>query len=569
MRRWMSGRLMSLFLLVVWATIADACDTVSCEIVSREADSKLINELIHLNPLLNPIKDDIKEKQYAITNNPYKDDVAHVRRSVDPVAREESEFRDKRFSMVKAAQERFLGMSLHDSDVLEIGLSLSGGGYRAMLGALGSLNVMQETGLLDCIMSMAGLSGSTWLMAPWITSGMSLADYKEYVLPKLRLGLLPDQLHEFGNTANALLVKFAYEQPLTTVDVYGCLLANTLLEMCGKESMHACLSSTFHDHVPSHAKRIAQAEYPLPIYTAVLGDMDSTQEWFEFTPYEVGCREFGAFVPTWAFGRRFKNGVSTDNAPEQTLGYLMGICGSAFGGNFEQAYDMVLKKFINDPFWREVIEFFAYTEFGKLRLAYAQVPNFMHKLSGTALSKRKTIKLVDAGLEFNNPVFATYRDTPQGDAPDLVFVFDYGSAIGNHELSLVSNYAQRKELKFPSVKGISAGSRVLTVLKDENDPEIPTVLYLPRIKDEKLLTQYEHDARYSYYTELLADLDWEASVRDGFAATINMQYTKEQAEKVCGLMEFNLRTQIERIREIMKQRVFEKRRLNREREMIA
>jgi len=35
--------------------------------------------------------------------------------------------------------------------------------------------------------------------------------------------------------------------------------------------------------------------------------------WFEMTPFEVGSEDFGAYIPTWSFGRLFRNGRSVEN----------------------------------------------------------------------------------------------------------------------------------------------------------------------------------------------------------------------------------------------------------------
>ena len=50
------------------------------------------------------------------------------------------------------------------------------------------------------------------------------------------------------------------------------------------------------------------------------------------TPFEVGCDELAAFVPTWAFGRKFEGGVSVVGLPEQSLSLLVGLCVSAPAG---------------------------------------------------------------------------------------------------------------------------------------------------------------------------------------------------------------------------------------------
>jgi phospholipase A2 len=522
-------------------------------------DRGILHTLIHSNPLFNPLKEYIKQSQYAIIHNPDKYNVAYVRQG-SALATEEIFWRNRRFAKIKAAQEKFLGMSLADDEVLEIAISCSGGGFRAMLGALGSLKVAEETGLLDCVMSLATLSGSTWLVAPWITSGMSLSAYKDFILPKLSWGLLPDHVHEFTNVIDRFLVKFAYAQPLTLVDLYGGLLANTLFEMCGKESLEVYLSGTIHENAPSQEKRIAHANYPFPIYTAVLGDMDYAQEWFEFTPYEVGCRSFNAYIPSWSFGRTFKQGVSTNDAPEQALAYLLGIFGSAFAFNFEQAYDILIRQFVNIPFLQPLIESIVYSELGKIRLAYAEVCNFMYKMPECVLHKRKTLKLVDAGLEFMNPIFATYRKAPDGEAPDMVIVCDYSeSGLGLPELSKAAAYAKRKNLKFSYIPHDElCGKRTITVFK-ENNLEVPVILYMPRIKDDTLLSSCMYDVRYAYYTQCLSDLDWENEISQGFADTLNLEYTKQQAEVVCALHEFNMLVNIDNIRNEMKERVLTKR----------
>lgn len=523
------------------------------------------------------IKNEIRKHQFAITHNPFKDNIAYTQFRQDQLSPEEQHWRAKRFHIVKQAQEKLLGISLADDEVLDIGFSMSGGGFRALLGTLGSLGAAQKTGLLDCVMSIAGLSGSVWFLAPWITSGLSLQDYKERILsllPKLRnvflhnpIGFWLNPKYKLTNTIDNLLVKFASNQPLTIVDLYGSVLSNTLFDIdnMGASSFYAHLASTLDPHVPSHAQRIEQVDrYPFPVYTAVLGDFDQPQEWFEFTPYEVGCKAFKAYVPSWGFGREFDGGKSIDSGPEQTLGYLMGICGSAFAANFETIYTEVLsKQLAHIPVLNQAIEYAAYSEFGQIRFAYAQVNNFMYNMPEFRLQKRKIIKLVDAGLAFNNPIFATYRKSPTGSAPDLVFVFDYGfPTVGLSELEKAAYYAKQKDLKFPVVNDQNADKKVLTVCKNEGDLQTPVILYLPRVKDNQLLTQYEKDERYQHYAKLLLPLDWENIVTTGYANTFSRLYTREQAETVCALAEFNMLTQIENIRKEMHQRIMEKREKN-------
>ncbi|KAK3045493.1 hypothetical protein LTS18_013753, partial [Coniosporium uncinatum] len=59
---------------------------------------------------------------------------------------------------------------------------------------------------------------------------------------------------------------------------------------------------------------------------------DAWFQWFEMTPFEIGCDELEAWVPTWGFGRPFSEGKSTMQLPEQSLALLLGLCTSAPAG---------------------------------------------------------------------------------------------------------------------------------------------------------------------------------------------------------------------------------------------
>jgi len=59
---------------------------------------------------------------------------------------------------------------------------------------------------------------------------------------------------------------------------------------------------------------------------------DAWFQWFEMTPFEVGCDELEAWVPTWGFGRPFSEGRSTLQLPEQSLSLLLGLATGAPAG---------------------------------------------------------------------------------------------------------------------------------------------------------------------------------------------------------------------------------------------
>ena len=54
------------------------------------------------------------------------------------------------------------------------------------------------------------------------------------------------------------------------------------------------------------------------------------QEWYEFTPFEVGIPKYGVFMNSKDFASKFYVGQKVKSFPEVRLHFLYGIWGSAF-----------------------------------------------------------------------------------------------------------------------------------------------------------------------------------------------------------------------------------------------
>lgn len=518
-----------------------------------------------LGIILNPLKQLIKLDQYAVTHNPHKRDVATVRLG-GPLCQGELDFRDQRFPVVKHAQERFLDMDLDEDDVLEIGFSCSGGGMRAKTYAAGVIFGASELGLLDAVMCVSGLSGGTWFLGPWISSGLDVRAYRQRALEDCVQGIGIERAKDLAAMMDALWVKFAYNQPINIIDCYGALLGNSFLRDYDKPQNLMYLSE--------QVSTLERGDFPLPVYTAILAERDEPNHWFELTPFEVGSRWLGAYIPAWAFGQQFKNGKSKDAAPEMSLGFEMGIFGSAFAASFEEAYEKALKdakmpSFLKgvplaDKIWAAMKKVLAdlalNTEAGELRLAWAEVFNYVYKHKQTSYSEYKDIKLADGGVYFNNPIFATYRKPPFGGAPDVVFVFDAGATIIMEELQIAADYARKNDLKFPFIDPqTDIAHDLITVFGDVEDLSVPLVIYMPRIVDQKVVRRFLKDPVLSGLARELKDFDIEEVISSGFAGTFNFDYTMEQAELLASLAEFNIRACEEQIKDLLQQRVAAKR----------
>ena len=288
-----------------------------------------------IKPLMNSLKETLGTFSNEITNewlspHLHENDPATIRfTDLDELCQAERMCIQQRMPLIQSAFAKMLQHDVPIEQVPRIALCCSGGGYRAMLFAFGFFKGLQETGLLDCTTYMAGLSGSTWALATWIASQKSLNDYLETLPGKLYLGLegvkQPTLLYKL---AKQLIAKALYGQPLSMIDVYGPTLANTLLADFGEERLNVTFSE-------SHA-HLMNGSLPLPIYTAVTPNVEP-YEWLEFTPFEIGGTYQKAYIPTWSYGRTFKEGASTNFAGELPLGYMMGIFGSAFEFDIEDA----------------------------------------------------------------------------------------------------------------------------------------------------------------------------------------------------------------------------------------
>ncbi|MCB9492896.1 MAG: hypothetical protein H6679_01325 [Epsilonproteobacteria bacterium] len=420
------------------------------------------------------------------SNFPEQENIASFvlsRTKIDPITVREGtnicydEYRSllNRDEVVRGAIKKLLGRNIRTENVPNIGVVASGGGYRAAIAALGFMRGLEKINMLDTAMHFATLSGSTWMLAAWIAHGFSLQMLKRF----LRVQLEHDfRLHNFNfkEIVRNIRRKLSYGQRITIADLYGGMLADTLFETFPHDGQGVYLSS--------FATKVLEGKYPIPIFTAVMAQT-SPYEWCEFTPFEVGSEMLGkkgAWIPTWAFGKKFKYGISTDLAPEQTLGFFMGMFGSAYAASFTEVMRELwnaIQNFLHKHVWTKLFgnEERSLTEvFDKIRLSTPKVFNFTRGMDGI-LSDKRYLKLVDAGLGFNLPFPPLFRRNINlylvCDASEETSVYEY------HALRGVEDYARRKGYKFPRIDYENINERVVSVFYDRQDPEVPVVVYFP------------------------------------------------------------------------------------------
>jgi len=510
-----------------------------------KASNKLVDQTINLalkshkilSPLDAKIREELRNTLSAIVNNPYKGVVATVRKGNTLSAGEQS-YVAKRMPVIHRSIEKMIGEKVAQKDIPKIGIIASGGGYRAMIGTLGFLLGADDIGLLESLLYVVGLSGSTWCLSTWLSSGLSIQSFAIQLMENL------DEVKNITNIsspklmADALLVKYAYNQPLTLVDIYGALLANSLLRNY-KDKRHQVYMS-------DQINIIQNGQFPMPIYTAVSADKGQKQyKWYEFSPYEVGASWLltsydGAYIPTWSFGRRFKNGLSQDFAPPQSLAFLQGVFGSAFAFTFNKAYEEIagsLQTRTGKILMNNLIKIA-----GKRMITNAQVNNFTYAMPESVKKELKELRMADAGMAFNLP-YPPLSGERSARSMDILIFLDISAGVdGAPELRGVEKYARTHKLKFPVIDYTDISKKAISIFKDDKDPEVPIVIYMPRIRDQVLWEKEHNNPAVAKYEQQIETFDPERCSAEGFCGTTNFAYTIKQVQKLSYQMAFNMVT---------------------------
>lgn len=483
----------------------------------------------------------IIRKQYPVKQ---KFDNLQVRQSTSLCPAEQAFVQNRMPKVSKALKANF------DIDApLKVGLCTSGGGNRAMLVTLGFHLGAQDIGLLDSFLYTAGVSGSTWTISGWsylnAAMGMSLNDFRDQIVNG---PINSSMLTALGTSMPPLMDKdqqamvginaarhFAYDQNISTIDLYGAFIGNYTLLPAGKNRLNVTWSSI--------ADTVKKGDMPLPMGSAVSYKVGQVAKgateyhWYEVGPFEVGSDQVGAYVPTWAFGSKFLQGKPVDGyqgkAPEYPVSYFEGVFGSAFAASINEVVD---QKLINPTFkmlgHEIVVPVSDWIKTSLLetvldsRMYPATFHNYTEGLVGSPISNASNIRLYDGAMNINFPLPVLMRPARELDA---VVVCDSG--VDAHSLKSAQLHFTRNGQKFPDVSSYTdekLASTPLTVLNDPRKPgydkDMITILYCPFIKNSGYSTTF----------------DPEVCMAKGECATFNFKYTSEQAARVIDLARYNV-----------------------------
>jgi len=164
-----------------------------------------------------------------------------------------------------------------------------------------------------------------------------------------------------------------------------------------------------------------------------------------------------------------------------------------------------------------------------VRLAPSSLPNYVYKTATRPLNTDKTITLIDAGIDCNLPFAPLLREERK---VDIILTCDASGRIeGVPSLRCAQEYMQAKGLPFPPIDYETADKQIMSVFRDDTNPNCPIVVYFPRIKNEDYSSTFDPDA----------------CKESGYCGTLNFTYSQEQVDELMGLAEFGVKQHVDTI----------------------
>jgi hypothetical protein len=515
----------------------------------------------------------------------------------------EGDFLQQRLPIARKAYETLTKTSISRLDkVPKVACAFSGGGYRAMTVTAGCLKGLEDLGILDTVLYISTLSGSTWFLGPWtfmqnpFEKRVTVADYNDRLREAIgtnKLNLLSTANAATFNSKyaarDAIFPKIVFGQQLGPIDIYGMLLAHTFFNSFGDQEQRQQLSMQYH--------HIKQGNNPWPIYTAISMHKINEQyryNWYEFNPEEVRNIALNLAIPAFAFGRRFDQGqskkctqVETDVkycSPEQSFGFLMGIFGSAIWVNMKDVqriyfskkdqatlegeklvialYDLAKQgKFteiwntvkdrtnldkIRQALLAQLVNTVAQSDIGTKRIAPAQIYNPFKRFvpDHPWLNERELLTFIDAGIDYNIPLLPLFR--PERGI-DIIFIGDASDDLpGAQLMKALADVKRLYNISYTLDTKLS--DNTLQVYRpDDAHKTAPILEYITFFEDKPLLQKSLKDPELKRLIESNKLMQFSAQGCLGkekgndFCTTFNFGYSLKEFNQLSGIVEFNVK----------------------------
>ncbi|XP_043955039.1 cytosolic phospholipase A2 gamma-like isoform X1 [Gambusia affinis] len=241
----------------------------------------------------------------------------------------EQQYIDRRKETVRQALSN-LQINCNADLVPHIALVASGGGQRAAVSLIGFLYQLEKEAMLDTLLYIGGVSGSTWSMAFLYNDPQWSSNMDEAVSKLLGPGVELEH-------AVAWLTEKSKEEDFSLTDIWGVLTSAGIMKQMDKRRLSEEVSRNVTN--------------PYPVYCALEKHCYShgplQGKWFEVSPHEAGFTELNLFVETSLLGSKFHNGELMEKKPEMDMIRLQGILGCALA--HEEVIRDVIPPWLNVP----------------------------------------------------------------------------------------------------------------------------------------------------------------------------------------------------------------------------
>lgn len=466
----------------------------------------------------------LKSLQKYYSDHPYANTQAHVTIGGQLIDEEKITVA-QRLNRAHDTLEKILQVQIPAEKTPRIAVCMSGGGVRAAMCAFGLMSGLADCGLLDAVSYASVLSGSTWFLTDWIYSGKSIEQYYNNFITSIT------HMHMFGpeELAKVLWCKYIFHQDVSVIDAYGVFLGKTFLQHIDNSIDREKIT------LSSLAPRIADGSYVYPLCTA--DETSAEDNWVTFSPFNISSESLKFSIPTWSFGREFKEGVSTDFAPEPSLGFLMGMWGSALSGSVEDILKVTISQ-LHPLLYNKLNTALAATGVADMRAAGIYVHNPLYGCEKMSHRVRNLphMTFMDAGYISNLPIRPLLHTER---AVDIIIIIDASQDVHQEasELKRAETEIKKLSLPFPHIDYEGISQRPMSIFVDPLDKRAPIVVYIIPVK------QANFDARFDPAAEF-----------NGTYFTGKFDYNDHDAANLIGLVKHIVATNADKILDLIKMR---------------
>ncbi|WVQ72738.1 hypothetical protein IAR50_002298 [Cryptococcus sp. DSM 104548] len=453
------------------------------------------------------------DKSYAPYEVPCPTSDAWVRNATTGLASAEQDYINQRKNLVESAvQKTMVARGLDNPPrTPNIGVAISGGGYRTMLvglgGVMGLMNESSEAassgtgGWLEATNYMAGLSGGSWAVGSFVANGGALPSKLLEDLYNLDSNLIfpsSDKIAFYTELFTESNAKMDQGFPVQLTDIWGLAIgAHVMPDDHQLDKTPNFTLSNLDLKVPAYAN----ASLPLPIIIAAEREpgellIAENATVYELTPYEFGSWAFGsdykspgAFTPMQYLGTSLNNGTTTGTCWKgyDQLSFAMGTSATLFNAAFLELNGTNTDLF--GDFLKDILQ-----DLGNDELDVSRVPNPFASFNPdlNPVSSFDYITLIDAGETNQNlPLEPFIQQTRKLDAiiafdasGDTDTTWPNGSAPRTtFERAQVLSQYQNMQVRMPEVPSengfVNGGFNSRPTFFGCNDTDTPMLVYIP------------------------------------------------------------------------------------------